>query len=317
MHQRLVQIDGRWWRASKYEVRPGQRWNELIAPAVDASITSYDPWEHYRAFANKSRSQKVMDPPYLHLMELGGLPLTSEPEPVLDFANRFGLLGAISVTTLSIRLPKLDHESTFKTYMRQGGEWSEYTQPFSTEARDEAYSAGVTRFGLETMSYHDATLDSIQDYFPGVDLSRLPLPNTPSFFAHYAEPLWDILYVAKEFRRSVGALSVLEAWEDPGRREEARRRLSVLSQSAAPSFEFSPRMRYVDEERKSAGLLASYALMVLYDLVAGRRVLQCEVCARLFVSDDRRAKYCSKSHRLTAASRRYRSARHEASIKNQ
>jgi hypothetical protein len=299
-------VDGRWWRASKYQVLRGEHYSALIAPAADASINLYDPWKPYRALEHKSRSQKVMDPPYLHLMELGRLPLRSEAEPVLDFANQFGLLGSIPVTALSIRFPRTEADA-FRTYLRQGGCWAEHAQQFSSEeSRDEPISAGITRFGLMTLTHYDAPLETIQDWFPGVELSRLPLPNTPEFFAKYAEPLWDFLYIAKEFRTSVGALSAWEGWDDPVLRENARRRLSFLSQSAAPSFEFSPERRYVDEERKSAGLLASYALMFLWDLVAGRRVFQCQVCGRLFVSDDRRAQYCSRSHRLTASSRRYR-----------
>lgn len=317
-HVRSNIVDGRWWRASKYEVRQGEHQGLLIAPAAVASIDCYDPWERYRVLEHRSRSRKVMDPPYLQLMELGGLPLTSEPEPVLDFASQFGLLGSISVTTLSIRFPHTDSDGTYKTYLRQGGEWSEQVQHITTlDSRDKFLSAGITRFGLGTLTYHDAPLDTVQDYFPGVDLSHLPLPNTPEFFAKYAEPLWDILYVAKEFRSSVGAMSVLEGWDDPVRRGEALQRLGTLSQSAAQSFEFTPERRYVIEERKSAGLLASYALMFLWDLIAGRRVLQCQLCGRLFVSDDRRAKYCSRSHRLTASSRRYRNARPESSNKGE
>jgi hypothetical protein len=63
----------------------------------------------------------------------------------------------------------------------------------------------------------------------------------------------------------------------------------------------------------SPGLLSSYALMFLLDQVENRRALRCEVCVRYFVSDERRALYCSPRCRHTAQSRRYRLKRDGAS----
>jgi len=83
--------------------------------------------------------------------------------------------------------------------------------------------------------------------------------------------------------------------------------LRCLAESAALQFEFYPgRVRILDEERTPAGLLASFALMFLWDLRDGRRALRCKNCSLYFVSDEYRAAYCSIRCRNTAQSRQYR-----------
>jgi hypothetical protein len=311
-------MTGHWWRSSAYVILPSDR-GPVIKPAPGAAPTPYDPWQSFRELEQKSRSQKILNPPYLNLVELGqnsigpaaiarwlagNVPeiVDRDQRAAFDFVNQFGLLGTIPTTTLSIRCPQFGKRSECRTYIRQGGGWSEHRQ-YLTE---NTPAPGVTRFGLGTLFYHDSPLQALDDYFPGMDLSQdVPLPNTPDFFAAYGEPILDILYVAREFAGSVLTLCNLNT-SLPAHNETCRRRLSFLSQAAAPSFEFSPLGRYIEEDRKSAGLLASYALMFLWDLEVGRRIYPCQVCGRYFVSDDKRAKYCSRTHRLTASSRRYR-----------
>ena len=80
-----------------------------------------------------------------------------------------------------------------------------------------------------------------------------------------------------------------------------------LAESGAPRFELYPtRTVVLDEARVPASLLASYALMFLWDVVEGRRALRCKNCDHYFVSDEHHAAYCSKRCRNTEQSRRYR-----------
>ena len=62
----------------------------------------------------------------------------------------------------------------------------------------------------------------------------------------------------------------------------------------------------VEDTRRSAGLLASHALMLLMDRTDGRRCLHCAKCDRYFVSNDRQARYCSPRCRNAAQSQRHR-----------
>ena len=62
----------------------------------------------------------------------------------------------------------------------------------------------------------------------------------------------------------------------------------------------------LDDTRTSAGLLASYALMFLWDRKAGRRCLQCAHCNHYFVSNARQARYCTPRCRNTTHSQRHR-----------
>jgi hypothetical protein len=93
----------------------------------------------------------------------------------------------------------------------------------------------------------------------------------------------------KNFTRSV-AIGILDRW----------------AQACAVSFRVSEATGRSEEVRASAGLLASYALMFLWDHADGRRALRCENCSRYFVSNEVRAEYCSPRCRNTASVRRRR-----------
>ena len=57
---------------------------------------------------------------------------------------------------------------------------------------------------------------------------------------------------------------------------------------------------------RAKSLLTSCAMMAYLDLVAGKRVLACEVCDKPFVSGAYQARYCSERCRNTALKRAYR-----------
>ena len=302
-------VNGQSWRASQYMSLVGPR-GVAIAPSDGSDLVGFDPWEAYWPAAKRTRSTRITYPPYLDLVELGaGFVRLGEARSdyegaklAIDFANKWGLLGILPTHALSIFLEPLkgsDGTISQQVFFRQGGEWNE-----QTEERPEM--AGATWLVQDNASYSWQELKSIAPYFPGIDMTgELPKPNTAQFFHRYAEPLFDFWYTALHFAKAALALGEMEVMQsEAGHR--ARTWLSALSYSAAPAFVFTPKGRYIEEERTSAGLLASFALMFLWDRTYGRRVLRCQQCERYFVSDDLKAIYCSRSHRLTASSQRYR-----------
>ena len=156
---------------------------------------------------------------------------------------------------------------------------------------------------------------SLSQWMSGHDpRDGFPLPNRPEFFRIYSESVARMLECAEMF-----LADALWLWgEGPDRREDRAGSflgapdrhpgffLSALAQCAAPSFRPSPLGRYLEEVRTSASLLASFALMFLWDRAREFRPRRCQVCGKFFVSDDRRAVYCSDKHRHTASSRRFR-----------
>jgi hypothetical protein len=60
------------------------------------------------------------------------------------------------------------------------------------------------------------------------------------------------------------------------------------------------------QEWWAASLLGCFAMMALQDLTQQRKVIRCETCNRLFVTEAYQARYCTDRCRHTAQKRRYR-----------
>jgi hypothetical protein len=125
-----------------------------------------------------------------------------------------------------------------------------------------------------------------------------PLPGSRKFFDVYGERVRDIADWAMQFEDAVRELNSVKAHRGLGF-------LAEIATAASPTFRLGTRGD-LEEVRVSAGLLSSFALMVLWDFEAGRRIHDCKNCGMYLVSRDRRAGYCSVTCRNTAQSRRYR-----------
>jgi hypothetical protein len=262
-------------------------------------------------------------------------------EMILQWCNSHGLLGLLSTLCSSIcmpavvkRLPRRNMRLvTQLVHFRDGGRWcsgNNIGDPLTgstskladAAARSEVRNRpepGANWLDRSSHVYEWRPLETIREFFPS--LSRRvgkapfnpPRPNQHSFWAEYGEPAQQFMLWCRLFTRAVEHLSRWEAdpkaddlaWETIAL-DRAFRTLSGLAQSAAPAFRFNRGRNILDEARDSAGLLGSYALMFLWDLMEGRRVLSCQTCGRYFVSNDRRALYCRVSCRNTAQSRRSR-----------
>lgn len=139
-------------------------------------------------------------------------------------------------------------------------------------------------------------------YFPGVrDVEResyqYPFPLSRRFWEQYAEPARAIVRAGGWLREILEAL---------GGRAKARaaglRALNTLLARVMPTAASSGRTGTVVWSAPS--LLGYYALMILQDLVAHRRVQTCETCGHIFLAGGYQTRYCSARCRWTGQKRR-------------
>jgi hypothetical protein len=245
-----------------------------------------------------------------------------------EWCTKHGLLGIL--TTFPDKLlspPSIEelgtewYKATQLRYLRTGGIWrrEDLSVPLSTEREwvaEEArrldvpppdWPSSFNRWSRDT--YADRRMSS--QFFPLAGFENIPLPNSRDFFRVYGEPVWEIAQWAMAFERQAVALSKEDIQAEDF--QHALAFLTEVASAASPTFQ-----RYrdgkVEEVRVSAGLLASFALMVLWDFEEGRRVHACKNCKNYFVSKDQRAGYCSVTCRNTAQSRRYRAKKKNVSF---
>jgi hypothetical protein len=312
--------------------------NGVVVPAEGADLEVYDPWDNFRTNAGKYRT---VDQPYAALLELhrnldeaasrGIQPSYYHPKPpayepivgprteadelILAWCNQHGLLGLVPVLSSSIRMDPTS-EKGFDFHYRDGGVWQSMRAVLQAAglAEDPLHSKvnqpSVTWFDGFTHFDRELPLSHLERFFRRLykkEPLRPPCPNTRSFWKIYGEPLQHFEQWCHMFAWCVIEVSRVEpAKGDILTPLEAHRVLSGLAQRAAPTFLLNQKRNTIDEARVSAGLLASYALMFLWDRMEGRRALQCENCDSYFISDDPRARYCSPRCRNTAQKRRSR-----------
>jgi hypothetical protein len=242
---------------------------------------------------------------------------------VLDWCNTHGLLGLVPVLSTSIRV-----NDNVRHY-RDGGRWfsdileeeirgsrtmtwrtkdSGDQDSVTTPVRGDGNS-NITWLSWLTREYESTPLVKKRAFFGALSPGETFTPWRPwsqAFWKMYGEPVQEIADWSITFTHCADALSRSREVEDH-LLHASHGVLSRLADSAAPRFRLYPtRSIVLDEERTPAGLLASYAQMLLWDFVEGRRALRCKNCKRYFVSDEYRAAYCSPRCRNTAQSRRYR-----------
>jgi hypothetical protein len=254
-------------------------------------------------------------------------PQKGADELVLDWCNTNGLLGLLPVLSTEI------HVSDNVQHFRDGGRWfTSVTEEevrgsiTATHCRKESgeqdsvtpmvqadHKTSMTWLSWWRQIYERTPLGEMCTFFGAWSPTEAFTPCRPGsreFWLKYSEPVHQFADWCIVFLNAVDGLSRLgsRAAYDLDLVKAGHLVLNRLAESAAPRFELHPTRKIVlDEERVPAGLLASYALMFLWDVVGGRRALRCKNCDRYFVSDEHRAAYCSPRCRNTAQSRRYRS----------
>jgi hypothetical protein len=240
---------------------------------------------------------------------------------VLEWCNLHGLLGLVPIMSRKLIID----EPRYRSHLRIGSKWITSGGQGSDDAIEGRVGSIYPQFncgrdkrpeeiglkvlnGVEqldpTWPWVERRAD-IRDFFLLTRLRtadgqgfRLPCPGSRLFWDSYGEPTDAIAAYVETYATYMDQLS-----------QEASRSgnygLSYMAKNVERTFTLDPEGA-LKEEFLSAGLLASYALMFLWDRVAGRRALQCQNCGSYFVSDEDRAKYCSPTCRNTAQSRRYR-----------
>jgi hypothetical protein len=319
-------VTGKWFRWSRYELLNG-----VVVPAEGASHHEYDPWEEFRK--NEGRYRTV-EQPYIALMSLyRELKLTaasktrrSQPtvavgeallgprndkDAILQWCNRYGLLGLLPVLSNRIRYPLPDdglhHE---EAQFRVGGHWDAMGTVWhpSLGQRPKLAPHGFTWLDPSFGTFDEKPLNELRAFFlpnmrvkPENETFVPPLimaesQPSMSFRRSYGEPVAEIFNWCV---RVAECMETLSKWKrggtvvSPGDWDvkNAVRTLNGLAQGVAPSFRFDQKKKSLEEPRISPGLLASYALMFLWDQIEGRRVLSCRNCDAYFVSNEIRAAY--------------------------
>jgi hypothetical protein len=210
-------------------------------------------------------------------------------------------------------IPDTPSVQVARLHRRFGGAWhtiSATASPLSPTATPKDWPpVGFADYTWYNALINSRGLDKLELYFPAVqvgsaDLADMPTPNTAGFWSLYAETVTELIITAGTFEKAVSTLS--KQLRKGQNVEEIRQSiwfLDSLAQTVIPTSEVDAGGRLI-QVRRSPGLLASYALMILTDLEDGRKIIDCEHCGDLFVSNELRAAYCSKKCRDRARSRR-------------
>ncbi len=332
-------VNGDWWRWSQYDLVDG-----VVVPASGARLSFYDPWASFRAHAGIYRTvsqpylaclelarvlrdldARGIRPTQFHGRNMTGRivgPSTAADGRIVEWCNTHGHLGIVPVLSTSIRLDDVADraESAIQRthYVRDVDRWhldtaSQFEWQSTREATDEHLrnsatktTGTVTWFNFETRVHDARPLDTLRDYFSrrgaASDPVVPPRPLTDEFWHAYDEPVWEIGRYCHLFGQAVDYLT---QWNDAlpsDQQDPTVRRASMVLEDLARNVALND----VDNTRTSAGLLASYALMFLWDRTEGRRCLQCEHCNHYFVSNARQARYCTPRCRNVTQSRRHR-----------
>ncbi len=335
-------VHGKWFRWSRYRLLDG-----IVAPAPESEPVRFDPWRAWEANLGKYRTVQQPYLSLLELQrslkeeeratgtrpsQLQGRgpegpvvgPPNSADERILDWCSRHGHVGIFSVMCNLVQLTDSrapDAGITRTQYVREGDEWhvertrqfAWFSTPQETEehlrSRVKEPSGTFNWFNFGSRAHDQRPIEDLGDYFPQTsdahDSFVPPLPLSEEFWQSYGEPLWEISRFCDLFARAV---DYLKEWNDEAGSDEQQsnaRRASLFLKDLARNVEIDD----VDNTRRSAGLLASHALMFLWDRADGRRCLQCVRCQDYFVSNDRKARYCSPQCRNIVQSRRHREKR--------
>jgi hypothetical protein len=331
-------VTGSWVRFSGYVIRDG-----AIRPEPGAKLEPYDPWEEFRRIrGDRSGEAPYESLANLHQSlqhDWGSSRVARDSYPaILDWCERYGLLGVLPHRVLSVDLNPWWHvegeRTSFlqKSYVRMNDRWDWMSDGWVI--KPELVHEQLARGGpIEQAAWAPKPKVTIQDFY-ATRISQEPLPKTwwrffsdvpaeeaetyeyplplsADFWAQYGEPVEDFVlgasFVGRAFQNLTRVRADAEA-ADTRRFDRAAGMtcLNALVSGIRPSVTMDDQDGRFRQEWGCLSLLSSLAMMALQDLTEGRRLLQCEVCGRLFVTDAYQARYCSDSCRWTAQKRAYR-----------
>ena len=338
-----------WWKYERYEISHSSPLS-VIRPATQAKGVAYDPWSFFEANRGKYRKVNTLWGELAEIVRRLDLNphdlsvLSPEGESlVLDWCNKYGLLGLLPASAYSITLPPVwersetSHPVTViqRRYYRTAGTWTtstDYKGLTASEAPGSQWSPGeplpanaIGKFRLKPPQtlYWDWEEYSWRTDEGNVRLSwffsanppsgQFPQPLSDDFWTVYQEPIATWVRVAAMFSEAIELVSryaidryVGKEWFDDelDRVNTSLWRLNSLAAAESHQYEFG--RTALKREWASASLLSAMAEMFLQDILARRRAFRCKMCQRIFVSNDPRSCYCSVRCRNTAQTNRYR-----------
>jgi hypothetical protein len=308
---------GEWWRCSEYtidylpriDVTGGAEiQNRAYIRAVDnPTIEAYIPLLDGRS----GRSQSTLSEEALSYKDFVDLALDiNDNQKILDFCQRFGLLGLLQHRTLSIShspRPVLSERAGNKpvipfmvptqiTYMPIGNMWSETIN----QDLDLPEPHVICRQTPFTSQVRNVPINEhMRHYFPSVkeqDLTTTlyPLPNTNLFWEHYSEPLDEFKSVIEGF---VELLAKLEHVSDENDILELSIQMNNLNK--VNSMICSDRSGAFFHKMSFKSLIAIGAHSVV-DNLGGGILRRCRFrhCRKFFITKNTGKVYCTQQHSL-------------------
>ncbi len=293
----------------------------------------------YREALELGRSLRVVPPKWPEDGTYALVLLPAQSAEVLKFCSRFGLLGllptqaeriTLRATTAQQGMPAVEYRKNLGSWIPayaspncpgvEAIEWAETTwdsQGKFSGAGREFTLPGDFMPDLKCWHFEEESLATMaQCFFPQVPLQEVerfhyPKPGAAAFFGVYCEPVYLFVMMLSRFLASVEMLSG-PGGEQASDADAKWRALDFLQQLASQDHSFLvPQNDGINVERHhhTPGLIAALAAMFLRDWERGRRVVYCETCGTVFVTEDSRAKYCTETCRKTMLMRRYRNAK--------
>lgn len=150
-------------------------------------------------------------------------------------------------------------------------------------------------------------------YFPSIPKKEVetylyPPPLSPPFWKIYSEKWWHFFRGVFDLQDALLYLNESADYSDKQSKTNRSKGFSLLNDLVSSSSMVlgTNRDGSYRQEWRAASLLGCFAMMALQDLTQHRKVMSCERCNRLFVTEAYQARYCSDRCRHTAQKRRYR-----------
>lgn len=236
-------------RYSEYEIKENKQGERVVIPARTAQLETYDPIENAEqiltALLNTGRSMKETT-------------IEKAEELILDFVNRYGLLGAI--TELPLNKDFYNHELVFiddNLFMASG---VMATEDFENLFFEKGKPKVTKNFTLDT-------------YLASKNYSE---PIT--WIAEYIHELYEILLLSVKYKTDPDAISFLL---NDRLKTNIRYRLTVTDRIQM-QYEFHSLM----------GILIYTMANLLSSDSSPLKI--CKHCQKAFISQNKRAEFCSE-----------------------
>jgi hypothetical protein len=298
---------GKWVRFTRYHLV-----GDSLQPASGVRGEKYDPFEEH----SKTRDSGKVQTPYGALIaaaravpESGWRSKPASLEGIIDWCNRFGLLGLLphrallivkEITTTHLYEDDETGEEEFDhvsgvMYSRSWLGWK--TWKIADLNGVDGLRAGVLWKDISTSVVHLRPLSVLTPFSNSPDPDQ---PLTGRFWLNYREPVDEFVQAAKLLARGIESIA-RRATEADGIVV-----LNTLAEGAHQEIGRPTGGKTFQIRWRSPSLLSALATMALLDLLNAQRVLICACCKAPFISTHYQSKFCSTQCRHRCGKREQR-----------